>query len=670
MSGDFAVQEQTRLKDLLLDRQEALKEQRKVLESINKQSDALKIGDDIDNIINSILNEVGLNESIFTVSDIPILATSTGSLKEYTPTYRKGLQPAIAIVDLSIAEVSKEYFEKSTQADTIDSTPCNITSGLATANTSNKSFTISIPVANINDTSLTDDEALAATTPNTITSAVKVSNFFDEYNENKGEVLKSGEFMEFFNKTSRIIERTLGESAIFDPFFDIRVDSTVASPDITLGSPTSTNPGNIDSITSNGIFKNSQLYHCELSINRPIMDIKSHSAYPEYFIVAYGGKTNQLLNPSSTSNPTILDYGGCALLWSISMPRKPELVFIASSAVLRVSFNPYNQHRFIGTTYNGEILIWDSRSGKIPVQKTNIMTSNTNNIHCFPVYSMELLGNKGAQNIISIDADGKVCSWNLTNINDPIESFQLKKSNSRDIAIKCMTLSKLINPNNIYCGAEDGSIYQTVIKTNKPGVIHNSVNAHSGFVTSLDYHPICDCFLSASADWTVKLWSPNSNTTVIQNTTNSSSITLLCTFESSENYVIDVAWHPIHPGIFAVVDADNNLIIYDLTQGNWQAPVCKITTSNNNSNTSLNIANSINWSSDGTRLFIGYTNGDLIMCNTDTKIYQPSRNTWNLFNERLESFKFNNGDTNNSSPNLSKSDRINSTENMDDTNYD
>ncbi|KAF7457695.1 dynein intermediate chain [Cryptosporidium felis] len=652
-----------RIQDLIKEHQSTLKSQRELLDKYSKQSkENEKSNDnDIDRMVNSILNESGLNESMFSGEDqfrelnlVEMCEMGTDLLDENVKVPGSLLKKFIGEVDVNILETVRDTFDRGIQADLIYGNNLGVSeqsSGIKgrISGGSNRHLLISIPPS---PSDVNQVEAVSDTGKSTIQGAETIhekhspSRVLKNSEESTSEILKSSEFMEFFSRASRLVERALGEGAVFDPFFNINDEEDKSNLKMEDDSSLK-NPGNISTSTSNGLLKNSIIFQHEVSSNRPVMDLKSHPNFPEYFIVAYGTKFPQNSSfdgmAQNSGNASMFDYGGCVQLWSISTPKSPENTFIASSPILTVSFDPYCQYKYVGTSYNGEILIWDSRTGRIPTQKSNsinITDAEGNNIggHSFPIYCMEMLGSKGSQSIVTIDTDGKLCNWNLTNLSEPFESFQLRKSNSKDISVQCMTFSKLINPNAIICGSEDGSLYQTMIKTNKPGMITSTYqNAHNGYVTSLDYHPINDCFLSSGADWTIKLWTPNP----LMN-----SFTLLNTFESSENYVIGVAWHPIHPGIFAAIDADSRLIIYDLTNANFQTPLCKINTASSQPTNSVpstsDIPTCINWSNDGTRLFIGYMNGNVILCNVDSRLYQPNRNAWDLFNQQLETFKNNN----------------------------
>jgi WD40 repeat protein len=60
-------------------------------------------------------------------------------------------------------------------------------------------------------------------------------------------------------------------------------------------------------------------------------------------------------------------------------------------------------------------------------------------------------------------------------------------------------------------------------------------------------------FLTSSIDWTVKLWSLKDNRP-------------LYSFEDNGDYVFDVAWSPVHPALFAAVDGNGRLDLWNLVR--------------------------------------------------------------------------------------------------------
>jgi dynein intermediate chain, cytosolic len=60
--------------------------------------------------------------------------------------------------------------------------------------------------------------------------------------------------------------------------------------------------------------------------------------------------------------------------------------------------------------------------------------------------------------------------------------------------------------------------------------------------------------LTSSFDWTVKLWNPSQEEKLVK------------TFESSEDFIYDVKWNPANPSLFATVNNDGYIDLFDLTR--------------------------------------------------------------------------------------------------------
>ena len=102
---------------------------------------------------------------------------------------------------------------------------------------------------------------------------------------------------------------------------------------------------------------------------------------------------------------------------------------------MSVCFSQFHPNYVVGGTYSGQVVLWDTRSGKrTPVQRS--LLSNT--AHTYPIYCMELVGSQNAHNLISIATDGRLCSWNLDNLSQPQVLFYLlvfvqENSSSRSV---------------------------------------------------------------------------------------------------------------------------------------------------------------------------------------------------------------------------------------------
>lgn len=172
------------------------------------------------------------------------------------------------------------------------------------------------------------------------------------------------------------------------------------------------------------------------------------------------------------------------------------------------------------------------------------------------------------------------------------------------------------NENKFLIGCEDGGVYQATRHGDKKGInkiytqappssqqplqsFLNSASAsnsafstsssskdgygHYGPVLSLSEHKapgaydFSEYFLTASADWTIKLWSgkgiSGGNFNDVKGKENSiQSGHSIHTFEYNQDYIYDIAWSPAHPAIFAAADGLGNLDLWNINV-NSEKPV-------------------------------------------------------------------------------------------------
>ncbi len=89
---------------------------------------------------------------------------------------------------------------------------------------------------------------------------------------------------------------------------------------------------------------------------------------------------------------------GVALLWSLAMPNRPEHVLISNSPILCARFHPTEPHLIIGGCYSGQLMLWDLRAGRLPIQKSTLAINTTTDKssatwkgHAHPLCSMEVV---------------------------------------------------------------------------------------------------------------------------------------------------------------------------------------------------------------------------------------------------------------------------------------
>lgn len=133
-----------------------------------------------------------------------------------------------------------------------------------------------------------------------------------------------------------------------------------------------------------------------------------------------------------------------------------------------------------------------------------------------------------------------------------------------------------------YVGCDDNCIYQANMHSANSRELPNwrKFAGHEAPITKIALHPgksmseskanagilsdMSELMLSASMDWKIKLWYPR----------NDFLDTAIYTFESSQEFVYDVEWSPVHPSIFASVDGDGFIDIWDINKDH-ESPIAR-----------------------------------------------------------------------------------------------
>lgn len=609
---------------LLQRRQELQQQQQQVRQMQGKVSEVLKEGllaasgpsgapaaeeSDISKSVASILNEViasvnamqtptrppdtarGGQRDGQTTTAAAAPAASTGPFARHGIAQdQRGLGFKIAkleATDTSIQPKSVSTFDRGVQAS-IDVIPEGLhgspdreggESNLAAGNTLKKALTMKVtsPLLPATEVSVTPTAADSEAAP-------AQKTFHQLSDSERKRVMATPEFKEFFNSSTKLVERLLGESEVFNAFADYS------------GAEAGPQEGSEELVTFFDVYKDSRY-----APHRPVTDLRTSPTFPELFLAAYG-------SPSS-KYATAGDAEGCVLVWSLALKQRPEYAFTCQSAVCSALFNKFQPYIIVGGTYGGSIVIWDSRAQSKPVQRTPLSSKG----HSSPVYALEMVGTKNAHNLISVDMDGRLCQWSLQMMGQPSETLDLKRG-SRDVCVECVSFAEA-EVNDLCLGSEDGCLMTANIHGNKAGVM-DVYEAHAGALTSLHFHPgpaegsrdYSHLLLSSSVDWSIKLWSSKSMGKPI------------ASFEA-DAYVYDVKWHPSNPAIFASTNGNGTLDLWNLAN-DWVVPA--FSSPKPDAPLGSHMAkNKVAWSTDGRRVVTGDVMGNVEVWNVSSQIYQP-----------------------------------------------
>lgn len=415
--------------------------------------------------------------------------------------------------------------------------------------------------------------------------------------EERTSIITAPEFLDFVEQSSKIVQRALNDG------YDYIRDYTVGTE------------ANGDDSEGKRVKRVCAFYDERYGKNRSITDVDWSPKYPELSVASYNK------NPAALNEPD-----GIVAVWNLHLLERPEFIFHSQSDVLSVTCSPFHSNLVFGGTYSGQILLWDTRSKHLPVLKTPLSAAG----HTHPVYAMRMVGTQNAHNLITSSTDGTVCSWLVDMLAQPQETLELihaGHNKTGEVAITTLDF-----PDNetttFWVGTEEGNVYQANRYDRagaKAGLNQYDIyKGHAGPVMGLHFHPLVgpvdfsDLFLTASVDWTVKLWRAKS---LAKPSTAAHAIPPIYSFDEADDYVYDVKWHPAHPALFGTADGSGKFELWNL---NTDTEVPAVSTSV----ASARAINKLQWDhKDGRRVALGCSDGKLYIYDIgDTAI--PRESEW------------------------------------------
>uniref|UniRef100_A0AC35TJM1 WD_REPEATS_REGION domain-containing protein n=1 Tax=Rhabditophanes sp. KR3021 TaxID=114890 RepID=A0AC35TJM1_9BILA len=348
-----------------------------------------------------------------------------------------------------------------------------------------------------------------------------------------------------------------------------------------------------------------RVFHNEKLAKKFVCSIDYSETHNELVAVAYDSPQYMATEPGSIVN-----------IWNLRFKvAEPEFELYSPTRLTCAAFGKFNSNIIIGGCYSGQICMWDTRdSRRTPIQKSPVSLS----AHTHPINSLKIIGNQSANNIVTISTEGRMCSWSIENLTQPAETLNLMHDSKQ---ISANSLSFFHNDmNNFAIGGEDSVLYHGSYHANKSLIAISDKWNHYGPISAVDMHranenskfaPLC---LTGSLDWSVKLWNLKENKLVYH-------------FDNHANYVTDVAWSPVRPGVFVSTDADGKIFLWNINES-VESPVSTITLDGDVS------IKKILWSKTGHHLYVGDTVGRLHIFKADETVYTPKADE----SERLDDY--------------------------------
>lgn len=484
--------------------------------------------------------------------------------------------------------------------------------------------------------------------------------------EEKTALLQSDAMEAFLNKASRVIERALTTSSKYDIMIDYGAD---VEQDSAVEEAT-------ESLKQQFVFADEKW--CK---HRAVTDVDVSPFYPELMLVSYtardfleeedkdvGLSDQQWDTMGNSAVSALTDVSaiteGVVLLWSTALPGRPEYRFTCHSQVTSACFNPFDRHIIIGGTYSGQIVLWDTRAKSAPVQKTALSAWS----HTHPIYAMAVVGTKTSYNLVSASTDGRVCVWDIDQLQQPVDMLDLRialsiVSNYTSVNISSdkkmeasVTSFAVFRKENkeLYIGTEAGKLYFTKLEQqkNKVGSSDDASNmdtekrsksstlgsstdglvrevvvdpaskegSHFGPVTAMHFNPLLPVhrdglLLTCSLDSTVKLWSTEHPESPV------------LSFEPSSEYICDVRWSSVHPALFAVADGSGTISIWNILK-DVEVPAVS-------EKVGEKALNKVRWSVDGKSVITGDADGKSYIFEVPADIALPQPDDLSLLEGKV-----------------------------------
>ncbi|ORY81920.1 WD40-repeat-containing domain protein [Protomyces lactucae-debilis] len=331
----------------------------------------------------------------------------------------------------------------------------------------------------------------------------------------------------------------------------------------------------------------------------------SHSAHRSITYIHFSPKFPELVLAAYSRNPLApSESDGLVQVFSLLKPDEPVFTLTAGSEIRIAQFSPFHPQLIFGGAYSGQVLIWDTRTPGLPILKS---PQTAGRGHSHPVTAMQLVGTRHAHSLVSIAADGTVCSWSPDVLAKPQDFLQLRNlppAKLDDIAPTGIAVDAT-DSTRFLMSTEEGHLVRVHRQDRadaKAGVDPRIVyRGHLASITNLDPHPaaaqpaqqsqaggLAGWVLTSSLDWSVKLWNTTPTTRAVGTIAVSSQhpygatddvpmivVSPIMEFPNTQP-VYDVHWSPHRPGVFAQVDGAGELQIWDLCQGS-EVPVSRIT---------------------------------------------------------------------------------------------
>jgi dynein intermediate chain 1, axonemal len=283
---------------------------------------------------------------------------------------------------------------------------------------------------------------------------------------------------------------------------------------------------------------------CTRARNKQVTCIKWNPRYSDLFAVSYG------------SFEFSKQIEGVVAIFSLKNARYPEVVIPTKSTVCALDWHPTKTALLALGFYDGNVGVIDIRKSR----SKEFIYRSTARKHFDPIWEVQWLDSGDVESLAfhSVSADGSMFKWTLKKSQLGCEPVVAGGSEN----CLCFDFGKFGDKAGFLLGTEHGR----VVKCSKfyPNESEAVFEGHAMPVYAVKWNGFhSNIFLSASADWSVKVWDQTKPSSP------------LCAFELVKGAIGDVDWSPIHSTVFATANSEGVVHVFDLAV-NRAKEVCSL----------------------------------------------------------------------------------------------
>lgn len=301
---------------------------------------------------------------------------------------------------------------------------------------------------------------------------------------------------------------------------------------------------------------------------RCVTAIKSHKKFDDIVLSAHVQRSDGKLGT---------DLGTVAL-WALDGGHGSlQRCLVANAPITALELMPISPSLVIGGTRSGNILMWDTRvKSALPINTFGGNHWDPTNSHGRQVVTAIKTSSLSSPVFFTSSSSGHLYKWTLSQPDSPIaRTIVQDETGAAELNISCLDIphSARLSADgkrssnrgtSLFAGAMDGSIHRLDGKGSNWS-LDVGRGRHEAAVNAVAAHPLSsraafldDVLVSASADWTLRLWLLRRGLPCKQ----------LAMFDMIANGAVhDVKWSPQHATVFASGDDSGVLSLFDLSGG-------------------------------------------------------------------------------------------------------